>query len=247
VSDLPNQAGERGYIVVTPQAAPISIPSSSDSVVAQAQQFNGFLFWNFFGSSGAKAFGPDASIPIDVSKLGTDDVGFLSTLLDKMSASLCLDTRRIYSTGLSNGAGMSTTLACEIGDRIAAIAPVSGVNLSGACPGNARVSVLAIHGDADTVAGYDGNSLMGFKLGNPSVPARMTAWAKQDGCETTPAVDQISPKVSVSDWRLCKGGTEVQLWTIHGGQHEWPHGKGAAIDTTKTILDFFDAHQKSGA
>jgi polyhydroxybutyrate depolymerase len=247
ISDLPAQAGKRGYVVVTPQGAPISIPSSGNAQVAQAKQYSGFAFWNFFGSSGAAAFGPNASIPLDVSKLGTDDVGFLSSLLGRMSASLCLDTRRIYSTGLSNGAGMSTTLACEIGDRIAAIAPVSGVNLSGACPEKARVSVLAIHGDADTVAAYTGNSLMGYKLGNPSVPARMTAWAAQDGCNTQPAVDQIAPKVTVSEWRLCKGDTEVQLWTIHGGQHEWPRGKTAAMNATKTILDFFDAHQKAGS
>jgi hypothetical protein len=40
----------------------------------------------------------------------------------------------IYATGFSDGAGMSTYLGCKLSRQLAAIAPVSGVNLAEPCP-----------------------------------------------------------------------------------------------------------------
>ena len=55
-----------------------------------------------------------------------DDVGFVRALTSKLAESIPIDRRRIYATGLSNGAMMSHRLAAEAGDLIAAIAPVAG-------------------------------------------------------------------------------------------------------------------------
>ncbi|MCZ7524904.1 MAG: hypothetical protein M5U14_00035 [Acidimicrobiia bacterium] len=152
---LPEAGGARGYVVVTPQGLPISIPSGIPGA-GDAARFEGIPFWNFFGS-GEVDFG-GAVLPggVDPSELGADDVGFLSGLLDELEEELCVDPDRFYSTGMSNGAGMTTTLGCELGERLAAIAPVSGVNLTGRCPGDAPVSVLAVHGDADPAVVYEG-------------------------------------------------------------------------------------------
>ena len=57
---------------------------------------------------------------------GVDDVGFLSALIDTMHAHYNIDINRVYSTGMSNGGFMSYMLACELNDRIAAIASVTG-------------------------------------------------------------------------------------------------------------------------
>ena len=43
--------------------------------------------------------------------LGVDDVGFVTALLDSLEAELCVDAGRIYSTGISNGAGISAVRA----------------------------------------------------------------------------------------------------------------------------------------
>jgi len=55
-----------------------------------------------------------------------DDVGFVRALVTKLTESIPIDRRRIYATGLSNGAMMSHRLAAEAADLIAAIAPVAG-------------------------------------------------------------------------------------------------------------------------
>ena len=54
-----------------------------------------------------------------------DDVGFISSLLDSLSERYNINQSRIYSTGMSNGGYMSFLLACQLSDRIAAIASVT--------------------------------------------------------------------------------------------------------------------------
>jgi len=54
-----------------------------------------------------------------------DDVGFINALLDTLIAHYSVDTNRIYATGISNGGFMAYRLACELSDRIVAIAPVA--------------------------------------------------------------------------------------------------------------------------
>jgi polyhydroxybutyrate depolymerase len=241
-TDLPALAGQRGYIVVTPQGAPLDMPDNAPAAARDAG-FEGLAFWNFFGSDPGDVTVNGATIP--VADLGEDDVGFIDTVIDTVSAEYCIDADRVYSAGMSNGAGMTTTLGCELGDRIAAIAPVAGVNLSGTCAGDDPVSVLAIHGDADPIAGYTGSSLMGFDLGNPSVPDRMADWASFDGCRADPRVDESAPGLAVTRWSGCADGTVVELWTLAGWGHEWPRAEATSepgvIDATNVILDFFDA------
>jgi polyhydroxybutyrate depolymerase len=245
-TDLPALAGERGYIVVTPQGAPLDVPRGGPAAAREAG-FEGLAFWNFFGSDPGEVTANGATIPL--ANLGADDVAFIDTLLDTVGAEYCVDADRVFSTGMSNGAGMSATLGCELGDRFAAIAPVSGVNLSGGCRGDDPVSVLAIHGDADPIAGYGGHSLMGFDLGNPSVPDRMVAWASFDGCRPEPTVDESTPGLAVTRWADCDDGIAVELWTLAGWGHEWPRAATASqpgvIDATTVVLDFFDAHRRA--
>jgi polyhydroxybutyrate depolymerase len=247
-TDLPALAGERGYIVVTPQGAPLELPDNAPATARNAG-LEGLAFWNFFGSDPGEVTVNGATIRL--ADLGTDDVAFIDSLLDAVSHDYCVDARRVFATGMSNGAGMSTTLGCELGDRIAAIAPVSGVNLSGACRGDDPVSVLAIHGDADPIAGYAGGSLRGFDLGNPSVPDRMAAWASFDRCDPQSATDDSTRSLTVTRWSGCEAGTAVELWTLAGWGHEWPRAgsptQAGVIDATDVILDFFDAHGRDTA
>ena len=47
----------------------------------------------------------------------TDDVAFISALIDQMAADYSIDSTRIYATGISNGGFMSYRLACDLSDR----------------------------------------------------------------------------------------------------------------------------------
>jgi polyhydroxybutyrate depolymerase len=248
-TDMPAVAGKRGYVVVAPDGGPLKVPLNIVPGAESAGQFEGRPFWNIF-APGVVDFGPPRgqNLGLDSSAVGADDVAFVAQLLDALSGTLCLDAKRVYVTGMSNGAGMATTLGCNLGDRIAAIAPVSGVNLTGTCPGDTPVSVLAVHGDADDTVLYDGNGLLGYQFGNPSVPERMAQWAERDGCDAMRATKHPRKGLTVARWRGCTGGTDVELWTIAGWGHEWPRARSAEdpgmIDATRVALDFFDAHAR---
>ena len=83
--------------------------------------------------------------------------------------------------------------------------------------------MLDIHGDADETVPYAGQAA----TRSASALAAVTRWATLDGCTcgptTGPAMDleatlpgaETTPTV----WSGCPGGSEVQLWTIHGGRH----------------------------
>jgi polyhydroxybutyrate depolymerase len=250
-TDLPREAGARGYVVVSPQGAPLRIAAGAPQA-EQAAGFAGLAFWNVFGGEGVD-FGGDESVSglgdVAPGEVGADDLGFVDALLDSLGERLCLDESRVYATGMSNGGGMTAALACELGDRIAAAVPVAGVNLTGVCRDGRPVSVRAIHGDADTLVLYTGGSLAGFRLGNPSVPDRMEQLAARNGCDAAPTTaEEAGGAVTVTRWEGCARGTEVELWTVHGGAHVWPAdgrpGPAGAVDATDLALDFFDDHSR---
>lgn len=113
----------------------------------------------------------------DFSAAPRDDVDFARAIADGVASRYCLDRRRVYSTGFSNGARMSYRIACEAADLVAAIAPVAGV-LSldpGECNPTRPVPALAFHGTADVVAPYDRAG--GFST--RSVPSMFEVWAEK--------------------------------------------------------------------
>jgi polyhydroxybutyrate depolymerase len=88
------------------------------------------------------------------------DVALFDLTLLELHGALCVDERRIFVTGFSNGAYMANQLACKRGERIRAVATQSGggpYENGGSyddqghllCPGKA-VSSLVVHGLADT-------------------------------------------------------------------------------------------------
>ena len=248
-TDMPALAGARGYVVVAPDGGPLRVPLVLVPGAQGASQFEGQPFWNVF-EPGIVDFGPPhgQNLGIDASAIGADDVGFVTQLIDTLSQQLCIDANRVYAAGMSNGAGMATTLGCELANRLAAIVPVSGVNLTGRCLGHAPVSVLAIHGAADTTVAYGGNGLLGYHFGNPSVPERMAEWALRDRCQPRPAVSHPHPGLTVERWAGCAPGTELQLWTVAGWPHRWPRARSSAdpgvIDATRVALDFFATQRR---
>src|SRR5205823_2754413 len=54
-----------------------------------------------------------------------DDIGLMRAIAAAVQKRLCIDPKRIYFSGLSNGGAMSQRVACEAGDLFAMTAPVS--------------------------------------------------------------------------------------------------------------------------
>jgi polyhydroxybutyrate depolymerase len=172
--------------------------------------------WNTFGPRGT----------------GVDDVAFLSTLIDTLARRYRIDPNRVYSTGMSNGGFMSYELACQLGNRIAAIASVTGSMTAGrlaGCTSGRPVPVLEIHGTADNTVPYAGGTALQFV----AIPTLLSSWVQRNGCNPMPVVTAV-PDINTTDgctaersvWSGGRNGSVVEHFRIIGGGHTWP---GAAF------------------
>jgi len=170
-----------------------------------------------------------------------DDVGFIRDLLDTLQATYNIDANRVYSTGMSNGGFMSYSLACELNDRIAAIASVTGTMIQSklnACNPARPVPVMEIHGTADNTVPYTGSPISTFV----SIPTLMAKWVDFNNCNPTPTITQV-PNTNTTDGctaerQLYTGGDQgstVEHYKITGGGHTWP---GALFNIGVTNQDF---------
>ncbi|HEY2511959.1 MAG TPA: PHB depolymerase family esterase [Polyangiaceae bacterium] len=178
-----------------------------------------------------------------------DDVAFTGAMLDRLEADLCIDARRVYATGMSNGGFMSHRLGCAMADRIAAIAPVAGVNGDPICSPSRPVPVLDFHGTDDPTVPYDGDAKRGWL----SAPASVEGWAKRDGCDAERIESSPGAHVRCVTRNHCQGGAEVTLCTVEGAGHTWPGGatvpwivaQGSTnheVSADDLIWDFFQKH-----
>ena len=183
--------------------------------------FQNSRFWNTFGGS------------------TVDDVGFISALIDTISADFSIDQSRVYSTGMSNGGFMSYELACRLSGRIAAIASVTGsmtFEHMNTCNATHPVPVMEIHGTADGTVPYDGNVLF------VPIDTLVNFWVQYNNCSPIPAITQV-PDINTTDGctaelHVYNGGdlgSRVELYKILGGGHTWP---GAPVIIGVTDMDF---------
>ena len=154
-----------------------------------------------------------------------DDVGFIAALIDDLEATFRIDPQRIYAVGHSNGGIMAHRLACELPNRIAAIGVVAA-SLEVACEPDQPVSLLSIHGDADTSHPLEGgegaDSLAGVAF--TSVQESLDTWIALNRCDPTPSVAQTGA-VSTSRWSRCDQGSVIESQIVAGASHAWPGGE----------------------
>ena len=176
-----------------------------------------------------------------------DDVSFIRALLGELPREYPIDRRRIYATGISNGAMMAYRLACEMADQLAAIAPVEGAQ-DIECHPSSPVSLIAFHGTADRLVPFGGGSTpyqMGSRRSDTPARATVAFWADRDGCGADPRHEDQSG-LGVDTYASCRDGAGVVLYTLRGGRHMWPGRplSGNTVPATHLIWSFFAAHPK---
>lgn len=180
---------------------------------------------------------------------GVDDVGFISVLIDSISAQYNIDPSRVYSCGMSNGGFMSFRLACELEDRIAAIASVTGTMTTlqtDNCVPSRPMPVLQIHGTLDPTVAYGGNSL------SLPIDSVLNYWRVANGCTAAvvntnlPDVVLEGSTVSTQLYAGCTDGVEVLHYKVDNGGHTWPGAfpiptgiTNQDIDASEEIWKFF--------
>jgi polyhydroxybutyrate depolymerase len=166
-----------------------------------------------------------------------DDVKFIGQLIDRLVKGGQADPKRVFATGLSNGGMMVYRLACELSDRLAAVASVSGAMVTDACNPTRPISVLEIHGTQDAIVPFEGGPTV---LGPvPSTISTMKRWAGIDGCAADAQINQ-SGIVRTMTWTPCRDGTAVTLDAVNGLGHSW---FSAEPNATKVVWEFFSRLQ----
>lgn len=171
---------------------------------------------------------------------GPNDVQFISNLIDSIKANYNIDLNSVYSCGMSNGGIMSYYLACNLPNRITAIASVTGSMLNSwytSVPIPARAfPVMEIHGTNDPTVLYNGDATFA------PIDSVVRKWRKYNNCTPT-AITYSVPDINTADnctavnYLYANGtnGSTVELYKINGGGHTWP---GAPVFSAGTNQDF---------
>ncbi len=186
-----------------------------------------------------------------------DDVQFTRDLLGAIAADYCIDPKRIFAAGFSNGGFFSHRLGCEMSDVFGAIAPVAGVLGidPSTCKPKRAIPVLDFHGTGDPIVPYNGGTpiiplniagVLDFR----SVSDTLAFWVNSNGCLAPEVTIFQNGDATCMQWGLCKGGADVVHCVIDNGGHQWPGGVALPvvgkcstdISATDTMYDFFVAH-----
>jgi polyhydroxybutyrate depolymerase len=193
-------------------------------VYPQGTLLNGTTHWNVGGWTTSSTM---------------DDLGFTNALLDSISVEYTIDSSKVYSTGMSNGGFMSFLLACQLSDRIAAIASVTGSmtpETYNSCDPQHPTPVLQIHGTADGTVPYTGASW------TKSIDQVLEYWVgfnNTNASSTTTDIENTSTndgstaeKIIYSEGDSC---SVVTHYKITGGDHTWP-GVWGNMDINASVL-----------
>jgi polyhydroxybutyrate depolymerase len=167
-----------------------------------------------------------------------NDVLFMNDLIDSLDLFYNIDLLSVYSCGMSNGGIMSYYLACNLPNRIAAIASVTGskLNVWSNCAPARPFPVMEIHGTSDATVPYNGNGTFAH------IDSVVKKWRVHNNCNVAPITFSV-PNISTTDnstavnYKYINGnsGATVELYKVFNGSHSWP---GAFPVIANTNQDF---------
>ncbi len=167
---------------------------------------------------------------------GANDLLFMTDLIDSISLNYNINQNRIYSCGMSNGGIMSYYLACNITNRFAAIASVTGSMLKNwfVLTPTRAVPVMHIHGTNDGTVPYAGDATFA------PVDSIVKKWRVHNQCLPTPTITNV-PNINTTDgatathYLYSGSNADVEFYKINNGAHTWP---GANFVINVTCQDF---------
>ena len=166
-----------------------------------------------------------------------DDGRFLRLLIDETVARTGADAGRVAVIGFSNGAVMASRLACDLADRVSAMALIAGTAGQGferSCRPSRPIAVMMAASVNDTVVPYAGgrignwrNKRRGYLAG---VEDLFAFWRAQNGCTS---MHTAGGEARGTD---CRSGRPVVRYRLTGAAHEWY--RAPRFDTTGTVWEF---------
>jgi polyhydroxybutyrate depolymerase len=168
-----------------------------------------------------------------------DDIGFIEKIINRTSDEFNLDLKRVYSYGHSNGGYFSFELACQLGNKIAAIGSIGGTMSTesyDSCEPSHNTSVITVHGSSDPIVYYTG----GRPYNSKSQVETLRYWVDFNNTNISPEIIEVpdSDKNDGSQVELYKydggtNGTSVHHFKVINGGHSWP-GRYGNMDIIAT-------------
>jgi polyhydroxybutyrate depolymerase len=176
---------------------------------------------------------------------GVDDVQLIRDMIDDVAGMTRVDRSRIYSSGFSGGARMSSRVACELSDVLAAAAPVAGLQYPDDCTLRRPIPIITFHAIDDPVNQYTvgEDSSPYWRMG---VETALDKWRQANGCTLANTDDRLGQRVTSYRWTDCRGDSEIHFYLTDTGRHSWPgSADGNAnqdINASELIWQFFSRH-----
>ena len=184
---------------------------------------------------------------------GVDDVAVIRAIVTELSAQPCVDEKRVYATGFSNGGFMSYRLACEASDLFAAVAPVAGV--LGVDPADCNpgrpVPAMVFNSLEDTTVPYDGGETVGIAP-FASVDDSVAHFRTINGCTGEPVATAMGDMTTCYANTDCQDNADVVLCASEDSGHCWPGiecpfepvpGPAMDISASAMMIEFFNSHR----
>ncbi len=164
---------------------------------------------------------------------GDYDTNFVEAMLDELPSNYCIDNGKVFAVGMSNGGGFAMLAACELPDRIRAVASISGAYYESCRVRKHQPSLLAIHSASDKQIPFEGAK-------SRKLP-KVTDWAQREaryrGCEQSSKSTEPNGS-SRYDWTGCRDDSTVRLVVLENQNHGWLYLPGSAQNSSPTITSY---------
>jgi polyhydroxybutyrate depolymerase len=148
----------------------------------------------------------------DSMSMAIDDVAFVRAIITNLTTDACIDTKRVYASGCSNGGGMSFRVACEAADVIAGVAPVDFDCVVGTkcntCRPARPITIVQFRSPNDQLVDYNGNGAFAGAQNNFMTMGTINM--------CTGAAMDLPANMSCDTYPMCGGGAETILCTTSG-------------------------------
>lgn len=155
-----------------------------------------------------------------------NDVSFINCIIDSLDKKGLIDLNRIYVSGMSNGGFMTYTVAEELQDRIAAIAPIAGLMDNTVYAGydmRKQMPLCHMHGTADQTVPIEGDE---YSVGWSTI---LSLWMDNNIVSHDPSVTQL-PDINTTDnstvtkfeYNSYSGKGDIVFYQINNGVHSIP-------------------------
>jgi len=171
-----------------------------------------------------------------------DDVGFISSMIDKINQDFDIDLDRVYACGMSNGGYMAYELACELQNKIAAFGSVTGnfmLNSNQTCEFTREIPIIHFHGTSDGVVNYYPPSFDGALTVSESI----NFWSEYNRFNQQ-SMEELNNNVEIYKYYSDESITEFVHYKVYGGGHDW-FTNNWGFHASEELINFFLNYQLS--